>query len=46
MMTNDEIFEEMERVCRKIGHTKDPHKMWELEIELENLHEQMERGGK
>lgn len=45
-MTNAEIVTEMERICRKIGRTKDPIDLWMLDAELERLNELIERGGK
>ena len=41
-MSNQEIVQEMENVCRKLGRTSDPIKKWELECELEYLNEQLE----
>ena len=45
-MTNAEIIAEMEKICKRMGRCKDPHKMWELDIELERLNDMLERGGK
>lgn len=45
-MSNAEIVAEIEKICRKIGRTKDPIDLWMLDCELENLNEQLERSGK
>ena len=41
-MSNAEIVEAMESICKKMGRTSDPIKKWELECELEYLNEQLE----
>ena len=43
-MSNAEIVREMERICRKIGRTKDPHELAELDYELVYLNDMLEGG--
>ena len=39
-----ELYEELYRLCGKISHEKDPNKVWELECEIENVHQQIIEG--
>lgn len=45
-MSNAEIVREMERICRKIGRTKDPIELAELDYELVYLNDLIMNGGK
>ena len=41
----EELLHEFYVLCGKLGRTTDPHKRWELECEIENLREEIYKGG-
>ena len=43
-MSNLEIVAEMEKICKRMGRTSDPNKLWELDIELERLNDMLMEG--
>ena len=40
----EELYRELYSLCGKMGQTSDPNKVWELELEIENVHQQIVEG--
>lgn len=40
----EELYTELYSLCGKISHETDPNKVWELELEIENVHQQIMEG--
>ena len=40
----EELYAELYRLCGKVSHVTDPNEKWELECEIENVHQQIVEG--
>jgi len=40
----EELYSELYRLCGKIARETDPNRKWELELEIENVHQEILEG--